>query len=205
MISMDKTKLWLIEVIIWGIIVFTIVSTVTFVRNNDIRKNYTYFAFFKDVDGIIVGSPVKIQGVQVGYVSDMKLVNDEVFVTFIITDNNFKMPSKMNASVSFTGMGGSKSIELFVPKEGDKAKDYIRTIEPMRIKDFMYYSNETSQILLSMMNDAMEMMNDNTVKIVKEFIHSPKQLDDIENMLENVQRDEDNFMKKRGYNANRDE
>lgn len=201
---MDKNKLWLIEVLVWGLIVFTTCSIYSYIHNKNIDKYYTYHAFFKDIDGLIVGSPVKIQGVQVGHISELKFINDEILLTFIITDKNFKMPSKLDASVSFTGMGGSKSLELFIPPEGSNAKNYIRVVEPMRIKDFMHYSNQTSQILLTMMNDAMELMNDNTVKIIKEFIGNPKSLKDLEQTLDNVQKGEEDFLNKRRNNANKD-
>lgn len=202
---MTRKKSLLIEVIIWGLLIFGIVSISSLTYGAKVKKNHTYYVFFKDIDGIIKGSPVKIQGVQVGYVSDIKFVNDEVFITFIITDRKFKMPSKMDASVSFTGMGGSKSLELFVPPEGEKAKNYIRTIEPMRLQDFMTYSNQTSQILVTMMHDAMKMMNDNTVKVVKEFINDPKALSDFDKTLDAVKKAEDNFLKQRRHDANKEE
>lgn len=198
---MEKKRIWLLEAIIWGLLIFLSTSIYSYVQNKKIEKYYTYQVFFKDIDGLIVGSPVKIQGVQVGHISEIKFINDEVLLTFIISDKNFKMPSKLDASVSFTGMGGSKSLELFVPPEGEKAKNYIRTIEPMRIKDFMHYSNQTSQILVTMMNDAMDMMNDNTVKIIKEFIGNPKTLLDLEKALNGVQEKEDKFLSKRRNNA----
>lgn len=200
MTNIDKKKFWLIEIIIWGVLLFSVVTVSKFIHTYNTRAHYTYFVFFKDIDGVIIGSPVKIQGVQVGHVSNIKFINDEVFVTFVITDKNFKMPTKMDASVSFTGMGGSKSLELFVPPEGEKAKNFIRTKEPMRLQDFMFYSNETSQILLTMMNDAMRLMNDNTIKVVKEFIRNPKQLEDIEESLDNIKQNEESYLIQRRNN-----
>jgi len=205
MIETKKNKLWLIEAIIWGVLIFSVASLTTYFKSNNVKNNYTYYVFFKDIDGIIIGSPVKIQGVQVGHVSDIKFVNDEVFVTFIITDKGFEMPTKLDASVSFTGMGGSKSLELFVPKEGEKAQNYIRTREPMRIQDFMIYSNQTSRLLVTMLNDAMKMMNDNTIKLVKEFIKNPIALENIENTLKDVKETEEKFLENRRKNANKNE
>jgi len=201
---MDKKRYWLIEAIIIGLLIFCVASVTSYIKTTITKNNYTYHVFFKDIDGIIKGSPVKIQGVQVGYVSDIKFIQDEVFLTFIITEKNFTMPSKIDATVSFTGMGGSKSLELFVPAEGENAKNFIRTIEPMRIQDFINYSNQTSQILVTMMHDAMKMMNDNTVRLVKEFINDPKALTEIDKTLNEVQKNEENFMKQRSHNADKE-
>ena len=71
---MKKYILWLIELIIWGIVLFSIIFVSAYIYNKNIRENYTYYAFFNDVDGLIKGSPVKIHGYQVGYVSNISII-----------------------------------------------------------------------------------------------------------------------------------
>lgn len=200
---MSKRKLWLIELFVWILLIFSITFVSVFIHNKNIKDKYTYNVFFKDVDGIIVGSPVKIQGVQVGHVSNIKLIDDEVFVKFIITEKNFKMPSKMVASVAFTGMGGSKSLELFVPEPNSKNKNFISTVEPMRLQDYYYYSSQTAQNIMIMTTDFMKMFDERTTKLVLSFIKKPQLLDDAHKILNEVQKGESEFMNKRRHNADR--
>lgn len=197
---MSKRKLWIIELFVWILLIFSITFVCVFIHNKNIKDKYTYNVFFKDVDGLIKGSPVKIQGVQVGYISNIKVINDEVFITFIITDKDFKMPSKMVASVAFTGMGGSKSLELFVPEPNSKSKNYISTVEPMRLQDFYYYSSQTAQNIVTMTTDFMKMFDDRTTQIVTNFIRKPQMLDDAHKILDEVQKGETDYMNKRRNN-----
>lgn len=197
---MNKRKLWILELFVWILLIFSVTFVCVFVHNKNIREKYTYNVFFNDVDGLIKGSPVKIQGVQIGYISNIKLINDEVFITFVITDKEFKMPPKMVASVAFTGMGGSKSLELFVPDKNSKNKNYISTIEPMRLKDYFYYSSQTAQNIVSMTTDFMKMFDERTTKLVVNFIKKPQMLDDAHTILDNIQKGESNYINKRRNN-----
>ena len=63
-----------------------------------------------DVDGLIVGSPVRMMGIEVGHVTKIKPIKDEVFVRFIITEKDLKIPQGTVATVEFSGMAGSKSL-----------------------------------------------------------------------------------------------
>lgn len=88
---------------------------------------------FKDIDGISKGSPVRIMGVNVGYVRNLKAVGKEIDVEIIITKKNIKIPNGTIARVEFYGLGGSKSIELMPP---DGSCDVgILTSNTIRIND----------------------------------------------------------------------
>lgn len=116
------------ELLAWLFIVLIVVaiSTLAFVYNQRKDSN-TYKIFLPDVDGLIVGSPVRILGIQVGYVTTIEPVKDEVFVKFIITNKDIVLPQGTQATVEFSGMAGSKSLELYPPKEGD----YIDSQTPL--------------------------------------------------------------------------
>lgn len=198
---MKKHTIWLTELIIWGLIIFSAIFVSMFIYTKNIREKYTYYVFFNDVDGLIKGSPVKIQGYQIGYVSNISIVNDDVFVTFIITDKEIKMPDNMTATVAFTGMGGSKSLELFVPPEGSKAGNYITTIEPRRLQDFYVYQNQIANNIVSMTTAFMELADEDRINWLKNFIKEPTMLKYIGTTLDNVQQKEQSFMNKRSKNA----
>lgn len=201
---MKKHLLWILELIIWGLLIFSTIFVSLYVYNSNVRAKHTYYVFFNDVDGLIKGSPVKIQGYQVGYVSNISIVDEDVFITFIITDKNFIMPKNMTATVEFTGMGGSKSLELFVPEEGSNAKNYIKAVEPKRLQDFYVYQTQIAQNIVSMTTDFMNIMTPKNTNTVVNFIKDPTLLEQIHNILDIVQNKETSLMNKRSKDEKRD-
>ncbi|MBS6552488.1 MAG: MlaD family protein [Candidatus Gastranaerophilaceae bacterium] len=200
---MSKHKIWLIEFLVWGLVIFSTIFVSLYVYNKNIREKHTYYVFFNDVDGLIKGSPVKIQGYQVGYVSNIAIVNEDVFITFIITDKKLEMPENLSATIAFTGMGGSKSLELFVPPEGSKAKNYITTIEPRRLQDFYFYQNQIARNIVTMTTNFLEMFDAKNTELLKNFIKTPTMLNDIHDTLDVIQQSEATYINKRRENASK--
>lgn len=119
-----------IWVLFFGLIIFVIVS-----YNSYSHKNYSrYQIFLQDVDGIIVGSPVRMMGITVGYVKHIKPVNDMVFVDFIINQKGIEIPKGSKVTVEFSGLGGSKSLEIYTPEK--KYENYMPALtiqQPVRL------------------------------------------------------------------------
>ena len=201
---MKKHLFWIAELLIWVLLIFITAFISLYVYNKNIREKHTYYVFFNDVDGLIKGSPVKIQGYQVGYVSDIAIVDEDVFITFIITDKDMIMPKKLAATVEFTGMGGSKSLELYIPKEGPMAKNYISTTEPKRLQDFYVYQNQIANDLITMTTNFMNMMTPKNTDTVVNFIKDPIVLEQIHNILDIVQNKESDILEKRSKNEKLD-
>mgnify|MGYP003571308404 CR=1 FL=1 len=107
------------ELLIWLMVVLIIVafSSVSFIHKSKNDEN-DYQVFLPDVDGLIVGSPVRMMGVQVGHVIKIKPVKDEVYVKFILTNPDISIPQGSEVTVEFSGMAGSKSLELYLPEKG---------------------------------------------------------------------------------------
>lgn len=98
-----------------------------------------------DVDGLIVGSPVRTMGVEVGYITKIKPTNNEVFVKFLITDKDITIPQGTKATVEFNGMAASKSLELYVPDENtyiDSTVPILTVEQPKRLHDAFGLLNE---------------------------------------------------------------
>lgn len=115
--SMKKYLLWLTELFIWLLILVLVSGVIMFARYNYKKDFNTYQIFLPDVDGLIIGSPVRLMGVQVGYVNQLNMVGQDVYVKFIITSKDTKLPRGSFATVEFAGLGGSKSLELYPPSE----------------------------------------------------------------------------------------
>ena len=112
-------------------------------RHNKAIELVYYQLFMPDVDGIIVGSPVKFMGVQVGYVDKIKIISNDVYLKLVITDKNVTLPKGSIATVEFNGMGGSKSLEVYPPtKESLASKKLIAVKSPKRLHDSLSLLNE---------------------------------------------------------------
>ena len=127
------------ELLAWLIIVLLVVAfySLNFIYKSKNTDN-DYQVFLPDVDGLIVGSPVKIMGVQVGHVIKIKPVKNEVYVNFIITNPDVHIPHGSEITVEFSGMAGSKSLELYPPKKNgymDENFPLVTVNPPKRLHD----------------------------------------------------------------------
>lgn len=164
-------KVHSIELLLWLILTFFIAfifSTGMVLKN--IKSENDYQIFLPDVDGLIVGSPVKMMGIEIGHVVKIKPIQDEVYVKFIITNPNVKMPQGTVVTVEFSGMAGSKSLELYLPENSiitDKNTPMLIVSSPKRLHDAMdlldtMYKKLTS-IIYSVSYFGSEISNLNTI------------------------------------------
>jgi len=134
-----------IELLFW-LLILLVLFVVGSVISDKSRESYEiHKIFLPDVDGLIVGSPVNFMGVPVGYVTKLKMVDDdEVFVKFIVTNKSTKLPKGTIANVEFSGLGGSRSLELYPPDKTyvqtyglhtNSADNYIVVAPPKRLRD----------------------------------------------------------------------
>src|SRR5574344_696411 len=133
---MRRHLFWIFELFVWLLVLSLISASFIFVRYMH-RKNFdSYQIFLPDVDGIINGSPVRFMGIEVGYVNQISVIGDEVYVRFIINKNDCKLPNGSIATVSFTGLAGSKSLEIYPPTEETKNSNKVIIAQtPKRLND----------------------------------------------------------------------
>lgn len=125
------------EILIWLIIIFLFVSfsSMSFISKE--KNDNDHHIYLQDVDGLIVGSPVRMLGIEVGHVTKIKPVKDEVYVKFILTNPDVYIPQGTMATVEFTGMAGSKSLELYLPDNNQLTDNapLIEVLPPKRLHD----------------------------------------------------------------------
>lgn len=128
-----------LELLIWltVVLIFVGIISLTYIYR---EKNDTndYQIFMPDVDGLIVGSPVRMMGIEVGHVVKIKPVHDEVYIKFVITEPDIVVPRGTKATVEFSGMAGSKSLELYLPDENSYIDENIPILSvnpPKRLHD----------------------------------------------------------------------
>ena len=127
------------EVLIWLFVIFLFVawSSVSYIIKEKQNVN-DYHVFLQDVDGLIVGSPVRMMGVEVGHVTKIKPTPNEVYVKFILTAPDVYVPQGTVVTVEFSGMAGSKSLELYLPDKDtyiDNSVPLMTVNPPKRLHD----------------------------------------------------------------------
>lgn len=132
-----------IEFFIWLLILCFVIGGIRVYHYKKTKELKTYQIFMPDVDGMIVGSPVKFMGVQVGHVNKINIVNNTVYVKFVITEKDVTIPQGSIATVEFNGLGGSKSLEITQPtQETLDSKQFIVINQPKRLNASITLLNE---------------------------------------------------------------
>lgn len=130
------------ELLVWLIVVLTIVAFTSLGFSHKERNDENdYQVFLPDIDGLIVGSPVRMMGIPVGHVVKLKPIKDEVYVKFVITDPELYIPHGTQVTVEFSGMAGSKSLELYLPDKNtyiDKTTPLLTVNPPKRLHDALW-------------------------------------------------------------------
>lgn len=133
------------ELLVWLIIILVVTAFSTFSYINKVKTDNTFSIYMPDVDGLIVGSPVRMMGIEVGHITKIKPTNEEVFVKFILTDKDMQLPQGTVATVEFSGMAGSKSLELYLPNQSTYINTDVPILEvnpPKRLHDAIGLLNE---------------------------------------------------------------
>lgn len=135
---MRKNLFLLLEIVIWIFVLGGLISFGASKILNSFNKTSTYQVVFKDVDNLSIGCPVRIMGIQIGHITEVKSLGDMVAVTFVLTDNNVSgIPAGSTVSIQFTGIAGSKSLEIEPPKKTDRPSGKIKILEPIRVNSLM--------------------------------------------------------------------
>ncbi len=164
-----------IELIVWIIIFCIAVGAVRIWRYEQHSKVKSYQIFLSDADGLMVGSPVKYSGVQIGYIDTLKIVSNQVYARFRITQDDFSIPAGSIASVEFSGLGGSKSLELYPPTEQSIASKNLifvdrpkRTHEALSLLKDMYTKIDSILLRAGTFAQETEPVRENFNKMITE-------------------------------------
>ena len=90
-----------IELIVWLLIIALCVFGIRY-HNYQKQKQFKHYQIFmQDADGLIVGSPVKFLGIQIGHVTKIQIISSDVsdiYVKFIITQKRFNFAYRRNSN-----------------------------------------------------------------------------------------------------------
>ncbi len=186
------------EALIWIVVICAIIFGVKYHNYREQKELKTYQIFLQDVDGLIVGSPVRMLGVSIGYIEKIKIIGDTVYVKFVLDDKDMSIPKGSITTVEFNGLGGSKSLEIYPPTEQSLATNKLIVAKrPMRLNDSIGLIDDMFKKLTSMiirgshfaseMNDFMPKKNTNTLR------NNEKDIREINDLLDNLQNNRQQF------------
>ncbi len=146
---MKKKYIWFFEILAWLLIIS--MGLFFFIYNTTVKENVknTFYIFFDDVEGLVKGSPVRLMGINIGYVRDVKIFDNKVFVSFLITKENVNIPHRATATIEFYGLGGSTSLELNPATANEEfTEEMIIQGKSYRVQDFWDGQELVSNVLI---------------------------------------------------------
>lgn len=108
---MKRSNEVLVGLLLTAALVIGIGGTIWLVRGG-FRSGYSLYSVFRWGDNLKVGQPVRLAGVQVGYVGDVDLVPDGTLLVTMKVDNGTKVPRNARAVVEAVGLFGDAQIAL---------------------------------------------------------------------------------------------
>lgn len=190
-----------IEFVIWLFIVAFIVLGFRYYNYQNQKQYKNYQIFMEDVDGLIVGSPVKFLGVQIGYVKKIQIISTEVYIKFVITQKNLSLPAGSIATVEASGLGGSKALEIYPPAKNSKTDKIIISKDPTRLSkviglfDSIFREIDSIVSTLSHAANQFEFTSEGTVpKNVVTPVDATESLIQVDKSVKSIQETKDKFM-----------
>ncbi|MDD3014089.1 MAG: MlaD family protein [Candidatus Gastranaerophilales bacterium] len=167
---MRKKSFWLLEIIIWFILLVGLISIGINFTENYLSSRKTFNVTFKDIDGLIIGSPVRLMGIQVGHVTKVEPIDDNVNITFVVTNSNVIVPENSSVNVQFTGLAGSKSIEIQPSVPNISGNNSFKVTEPIRIASIIDVQSDITKSILDCSNIALSFLGHGGVEEFRKTI-----------------------------------
>ncbi len=114
------------------------------------KRGQTFTLNFRNANEISKGSPVRLMGTDIGFVSDLRIRNDHVEVTIQTDPGSLKIPSGSTFDILFTGLGGAKSVEIAAPETAQpmiNGQPIYRVQDPIRMQDVLNATIDVTQAL----------------------------------------------------------
>ncbi len=158
--------------ILLGLVISGISATYSAYYHTIVKPNL-YTIKFHDIDSIIKGSPVRLMGIIVGHVRNLKRKDDKILCEIVITKPNTRIPDGAVAKVEYNGLGGSKSIEIMPPKTNDPDIKGIIATDALRISDFADAFNDVREVLVCISQFVAVLTPESTLESARAISNMP--------------------------------
>lgn len=165
---MKKFALYTAEIIIWLVAIYFIAQVTISTFYPQLTEYREYTVKLNDIDGLIVGSPVRLMGMQIGTVSKITYNEDKILLTMRIRKKGVNLPPSTTFTIEGASLGGNRSIEL-IPHE-DQSEEHISIKEHKRMISMIKDANEAINDMISGFVSMLEIVNTRTPKELEEKI-----------------------------------
>jgi phospholipid/cholesterol/gamma-HCH transport system substrate-binding protein len=158
-----------------GLFVFTgIVFLITALyligsKQNLFGANFSLYARFKNVNGLMKGNNVRFAGIDIGTVESVAILNDSTVEVRMVIDKELQNIIRANsvASIGTDGLMGNKLINILpVNKSAQLVEngDIINSESPIEMKDIIKTLNQTNENVLAISSNLRSVTNDFNTK-----------------------------------------
>ena len=165
---MKKFALYTAEIIIWLVAIYFIAQVTISTFYPQLTEYREYTVKLNDIDGLIVGSPVRLMGMQIGTVSKITYNEDKILLTMRIRKKGVNLHPSTTFTIEGASLGGNRSIEL-IPNE-DQSEEHISIKEHKRMISMIKDANEAIDDMISGFVSMLEIVNTRTPKELEEKI-----------------------------------
>ncbi len=129
--------------------------------SNFAKKGYTVYAYINDATGLEKNAKIKLRGVDIGYLEDKTLHNDEVKLKLFI-NKGVKIPKNSIISLSQDSMLGGKYIEIIPSNSnefltaGESIKKYKKIASFDEAVDSINAAAEEFKLLVRKLNNGLD-------------------------------------------------
>lgn len=162
------------------------------------KHGYVVYAEVLDASGLNIKSKVKLRGVKIGYIEDMKLEDDKVLLSLLIK-NGVKIPVGSKVSVAQDNILGGKYLKIIPSsskeyyKPGSIIKGYFKVASMEDVMTNVNLAVNDIRVLIKKLNNTLDK---NTTQNIKETIKYLKLSSvKLNNILNNVDKKLPDIMK----------
>ncbi len=107
------------------VVLISIFLVLIFMMKYDSKRTPTFqlYAMFRQADGVMIGTPVRYAGIEVGYVSQMELTKKLQARLTLSFFNSIEIPTDSSAAIETNGVLGVKVIDLTPGGNEDNLKE----------------------------------------------------------------------------------
>ena len=122
----------------------------------------------------------------IGHVKDIKIFDNKVFVSFLVTKENLKIPNKASATIEFYGLGGSTSLELSTETCENDDENIIMPVETYKIQDYWDGQALVSNVMIDIYGGVGRTLGKAETIQYKKLLKQSKLVKEFNNLTGNV-------------------